>query len=129
MTHGLIIWLIISQYVIEVLINTNIISWFNLILLLWTSISNLLFDFVLGGHTSEILSLISTLSFAKYSPRHYVIANTDRLSADKVTLLERSKCSDDDDTLAQVYFGIFYSFANSKTQEGFLNMPRSEQVA
>uniref|UniRef100_UPI00398F7F49 UDP-N-acetylglucosamine transferase subunit ALG14 isoform X2 n=1 Tax=Pristiophorus japonicus TaxID=55135 RepID=UPI00398F7F49 len=40
-----------------------------------------------GGHTTEILRLMNSLS-ASYAPRHYVIANTDRMSEEKVRFFE-----------------------------------------
>ncbi|XP_051868978.1 UDP-N-acetylglucosamine transferase subunit ALG14 homolog isoform X2 [Pristis pectinata] len=43
-----------------------------------------------GGHTSEILRLVGSLS-ASYAPRHYVIAETDRMSEDKVRTLEAAR--------------------------------------
>ncbi|XP_048458326.1 UDP-N-acetylglucosamine transferase subunit ALG14 homolog isoform X2 [Rhincodon typus] len=43
-----------------------------------------------GGHTTEILRLMDSLS-ASYAPRHYVIANTDRMSEEKVRILEASR--------------------------------------
>lgn len=43
-----------------------------------------------GGHTTEILRLVGSLS-ASYSPRHYVIADTDRMSEDKVRALEAAR--------------------------------------
>ncbi|XP_059839936.1 UDP-N-acetylglucosamine transferase subunit ALG14 homolog isoform X2 [Hypanus sabinus] len=43
-----------------------------------------------GGHTTEILRLVGSLS-ASYSPRHYVIAETDRMSEDKVRRLEAAR--------------------------------------
>ncbi|KAA8580500.1 UDP-N-acetylglucosamine transferase subunit ALG14 isoform X1 [Etheostoma spectabile] len=43
-----------------------------------------------GGHTTEILRLMESLS-AAYTPRHYVIADTDRMSEDKICTFERSK--------------------------------------
>uniref|UniRef100_A0A3Q2DZ49 UDP-N-acetylglucosamine transferase subunit ALG14 n=1 Tax=Cyprinodon variegatus TaxID=28743 RepID=A0A3Q2DZ49_CYPVA len=36
-----------------------------------------------GGHTTEILRLMDSLS-SVYTPRHYVIADTDRMSEDKI---------------------------------------------
>ncbi|KAJ7287472.1 glycosyltransferase family 1 protein [Mycena rebaudengoi] len=44
-----------------------------------------------GGHTSEALSLISTLDFERYSPRTYIISEGDSLSAQKASDLEISK--------------------------------------
>ncbi|XP_041063494.1 UDP-N-acetylglucosamine transferase subunit ALG14 homolog isoform X1 [Carcharodon carcharias] len=43
-----------------------------------------------GGHTTEILRLMDSLS-ASYAPRHYVIANTDRMSEEKVRILEAAR--------------------------------------
>ena len=41
-----------------------------------------------GGHTAEILRLMASLSPASYSPRHYVIADTDQTSEDKIRSFE-----------------------------------------
>ncbi|XP_068438268.1 UDP-N-acetylglucosamine transferase subunit ALG14 [Clinocottus analis] len=46
-----------------------------------------------GGHTTEILRLMECLS-AAYSPRHYVIADTDGMSEEKICTFENSKHSD-----------------------------------
>ncbi|MBN3281582.1 ALG14 transferase, partial [Polyodon spathula] len=43
-----------------------------------------------GGHTTEILRLMESLS-RSYSPRHYVIADTDKMSEDKIRTLENSQ--------------------------------------
>ncbi|XP_076079108.1 UDP-N-acetylglucosamine transferase subunit ALG14-like isoform X1 [Mytilus galloprovincialis] len=43
-----------------------------------------------GGHTKEMLSLISFLG-SQYSPRYYIMANTDQMSNDKVREFESSK--------------------------------------
>ncbi|XP_036377708.1 UDP-N-acetylglucosamine transferase subunit ALG14 homolog [Megalops cyprinoides] len=47
-----------------------------------------------GGHTTEILRLVESLS-QSYSPRHYVIADTDKMSEDKIRTLETSKSEAD----------------------------------
>ncbi|TDL24321.1 glycosyltransferase family 1 protein [Rickenella mellea] len=44
-----------------------------------------------GGHTSEILSLISTLDFSRYTPRIYIISEGDVLSLKKAEELELRK--------------------------------------
>lgn len=44
-----------------------------------------------GGHTTEMLKLIETLDFVKYSPRYYVMASKDVTSAQKVKDLEQKK--------------------------------------
>lgn len=43
-----------------------------------------------GGHTAEMLKLLSGVNLSNYSPRTYVVASTDRMSAGKVDLLEES---------------------------------------
>ncbi|KAL1772529.1 UDP-N-acetylglucosamine transferase subunit ALG14-like [Sigmodon hispidus] len=43
-----------------------------------------------GGHTTEILRLVGSLSSA-YSPRHYVIADSDEMSAKKICSFEASR--------------------------------------
>ncbi|XP_068565567.1 UDP-N-acetylglucosamine transferase subunit ALG14 [Cebidichthys violaceus] len=43
-----------------------------------------------GGHTTEVLRLMESLS-AAYTPRHYVIADTDRMSEEKICTFESSK--------------------------------------
>jgi beta-1,4-N-acetylglucosaminyltransferase len=40
-----------------------------------------------GGHTTEMMKLVSCLS-ESYSPRHYILADTDKMSADKVKAVE-----------------------------------------
>ncbi|XP_075869807.1 UDP-N-acetylglucosamine transferase subunit ALG14 isoform X2 [Nelusetta ayraudi] len=45
-----------------------------------------------GGHTTEIIRLLESLS-AVYTPRHYVIADTDRMGEDKVCTFEASRQS------------------------------------
>ncbi|KAK2504760.1 hypothetical protein MC885_002492, partial [Smutsia gigantea] len=43
-----------------------------------------------GGHTTEILRLLENLSSA-YCPRHYVIADTDEMSAHKIKSFELNR--------------------------------------
>lgn len=43
-----------------------------------------------GGHTTEIIRLMGSLS-QSYAPRHYVIADTDKMSEDKIRTFEASK--------------------------------------
>ncbi|XP_015996403.2 UDP-N-acetylglucosamine transferase subunit ALG14 homolog isoform X1 [Rousettus aegyptiacus] len=43
-----------------------------------------------GGHTTEILRLLEYLSNA-YSPRHYIIADTDEMSAQKISSFELNR--------------------------------------
>mmetsp|Transcript_1684 Transcript_1684/g.5909 ORF Transcript_1684/g.5909 Transcript_1684/m.5909 type:complete len:243 (-) Transcript_1684:1814-2542(-) len=41
-----------------------------------------------GGHTAEMLRLVGAMDKQKYTPRTYVVAATDRLSAEKAVRLE-----------------------------------------
>ncbi|KAM3593175.1 uncharacterized protein V6R79_007209 [Siganus canaliculatus] len=43
-----------------------------------------------GGHTSEMLRLMECMS-AAYTPRYYVIADTDKMSEEKICTFENSK--------------------------------------
>uniref|UniRef100_A0A8C6U3V2 UDP-N-acetylglucosamine transferase subunit ALG14 n=1 Tax=Neogobius melanostomus TaxID=47308 RepID=A0A8C6U3V2_9GOBI len=43
-----------------------------------------------GGHTTEVLRLLSGLS-AAYSPRYYVLAQSDRMSEEKIHAFENSR--------------------------------------
>ncbi|XP_062848282.1 UDP-N-acetylglucosamine transferase subunit ALG14 homolog [Trichomycterus rosablanca] len=51
-----------------------------------------------GGHTTEVIRLMGSLS-PSYSPRHYVIADTDKMSEEKIRTFEASK--KDGDTFSQ----------------------------
>ncbi|KAJ8910840.1 hypothetical protein NQ315_015575 [Exocentrus adspersus] len=44
-----------------------------------------------GGHTTEMLKLVSNLDFTKYSPRYYIMASSDVTSMQKVEELEKAK--------------------------------------
>jgi beta-1,4-N-acetylglucosaminyltransferase len=44
-----------------------------------------------GGHTAEMLQLVSGLDTTKYSPRHYVVGWDDETSVEKVHRLEASR--------------------------------------
>ncbi|XP_055002331.1 UDP-N-acetylglucosamine transferase subunit ALG14 homolog isoform X3 [Sorex araneus] len=50
-----------------------------------------------GGHTTEILRLLGSLSNA-YSPRHYVIADTDKMSTQKIKEFEQNRANQDPST-------------------------------
>lgn len=65
-----------------------------------------------GGHTKEMLSLLSGLG-PHYCPRYYVIANTDTMSQKKVEEFEQQK------NIAE----------NSKPEFSFILIPRSREVA
>lgn len=45
-----------------------------------------------GGHTTEMLKLVHDLDFAKYTPRYYILANSDRMSQTKINSLEKANC-------------------------------------
>lgn len=47
-----------------------------------------------GGHTTELLRLLGPLS-AAYSPRHYVVADTDEISVRKIHDFERRRADGD----------------------------------
>jgi len=46
-----------------------------------------------GGHTSEMMKLVSALLNTSYNPRHYIVAETDSMSVDKIRTMETSKGS------------------------------------
>ncbi|XP_023380208.1 UDP-N-acetylglucosamine transferase subunit ALG14 homolog isoform X3 [Pteropus alecto] len=56
-----------------------------------------------GGHTTEILRLLEYLSNA-YSPRHYVIADTDEMSAQKISSFELDRADRDPSTRFPKYY-------------------------
>ena len=45
---------------------------------------------VLGGHTTEMLRLLGSLS-SMYHPRIYIVAQTDKMSTEKITSFENEK--------------------------------------
>lgn len=55
-----------------------------------------------GGHTTEILRLLEHLSSA-YSPRHYIIADTDEMSAQKISSFELKRADRDPSTTFPKY--------------------------
>lgn len=46
---------------------------------------------VLGGHTTESLTLLGSLDFSRYTPRTYIVSQGDLLSVQKAIALEASK--------------------------------------
>uniref|UniRef100_H9FQZ4 UDP-N-acetylglucosamine transferase subunit ALG14 n=1 Tax=Macaca mulatta TaxID=9544 RepID=H9FQZ4_MACMU len=56
-----------------------------------------------GGHTTEILRLLGSLSNA-YSPRHYVIADTDEMSANKINSFELDQADRDPSNMYTKYY-------------------------
>ncbi|TCD69805.1 UDP-N-acetylglucosamine transferase subunit [Steccherinum ochraceum] len=47
-----------------------------------------------GGHTSEALSMLSSLDFSRYRPRTYICSEGDLLSAKKAAALEAAKAAE-----------------------------------
>ncbi|XP_077101189.1 UDP-N-acetylglucosamine transferase subunit ALG14 isoform X2 [Siphateles boraxobius] len=47
-----------------------------------------------GGHTTEIIRLLGSLS-QSYNPRHYVIADTDKMSEEKIRTFEAERKKSD----------------------------------
>ena len=45
---------------------------------------------LIGGHTAEMLQLIKSLDPERYTPRSYIVANTDKLSEEKAIEYEQS---------------------------------------
>ncbi|ORX81205.1 Alg14-domain-containing protein [Anaeromyces robustus] len=41
-----------------------------------------------GGHTTEMIRLVKNLPRTRYSPRNYVVADTDEMSKEKIQLME-----------------------------------------
>uniref|UniRef100_A0A5F9CGX2 Calponin n=1 Tax=Oryctolagus cuniculus TaxID=9986 RepID=A0A5F9CGX2_RABIT len=56
-----------------------------------------------GGHTTEILRLLESLSSA-YSPRHYILADTDEMSAKKINSFELDRANRDSSTMRTRYY-------------------------
>lgn len=51
---------------------------------------NVSFLFHVGGHTTEIIRLMGSLS-QSYNPRHYVIADSDKMSEEKIRTFEAER--------------------------------------
>ncbi|XP_067583076.1 UDP-N-acetylglucosamine transferase subunit ALG14 isoform X4 [Pseudorca crassidens] len=56
-----------------------------------------------GGHTTEILRLLENLSDA-YSPRHYIIADTDEMSAHKINSFEGNRADRNPSAMFTEYY-------------------------
>ncbi|XP_074044323.1 UDP-N-acetylglucosamine transferase subunit ALG14 isoform X1 [Macrotis lagotis] len=55
-----------------------------------------------GGHTTEILRLLGSLSKG-YNPRHYVLADTDKMSATKINLFEEKRAERDSESWYKIH--------------------------
>lgn len=51
-----------------------------------------IFCFIEGGHTTEMMRLLGSLS-SYYQPRIYIVAETDKMSVEKITSFEKEKTS------------------------------------
>ena len=52
--------------------------------------------YIAGGHTKEMLTLVSCIG-SQYTPRYYIMANTDKMSKDKVKQFESTKKKNEED--------------------------------
>jgi hypothetical protein len=66
-----------------------------------------------GGHTSEMLRLMSGLEDSRYHPRLYVMSNTDKISESKVTSFEQSRAQ---------------GRSNTASDYSIIRIPRSREV-
>lgn len=69
-----------------------------------------------GGHTTEMMNLLSALDRQRYCPRHYVIADTDALSVEKVKQFEEPTTSKSNDFYWTTIFrsrNVHQSYASS----------------
>uniref|UniRef100_A0A8C5RPC0 UDP-N-acetylglucosamine transferase subunit ALG14 n=1 Tax=Laticauda laticaudata TaxID=8630 RepID=A0A8C5RPC0_LATLA len=55
-----------------------------------------------GGHTTEILRLLNSLS-KKYCPRHYVLADSDKMSEEKIHSFEQKRAAKYPDSSVSFY--------------------------
>ncbi|GMH37084.1 hypothetical protein BSKO_04957 [Bryopsis sp. KO-2023] len=55
-----------------------------------------------GGHTTEMMAVVRAMDLSKYTPRCYVVANTDALGATKAMDLERDKGNLECSTIAKI---------------------------
>ncbi|CAM0136977.1 unnamed protein product [Umbelopsis sp. WA50703] len=49
-----------------------------------------------GGHTSEMIALVRQMKHERYSPRLYIVANTDDLSEVKARKVEQDRLAVED---------------------------------
>ena len=50
----------------------------------------IIFCFLKGGHTTEMMRLLGSLS-SYYQPRIYIVAETDKMSVEKISAFEKEK--------------------------------------
>ncbi|XP_069795177.1 UDP-N-acetylglucosamine transferase subunit ALG14 isoform X3 [Narcine bancroftii] len=87
---------------------------------------------LLGGHTTEILRLVGSLS-ASYTPRHYVIADTDRMSEDKICAFETARSKEHSEpqipsTCSYKGTWVFTGWQQSCVTYTIHRVPRSREV-
>jgi beta-1,4-N-acetylglucosaminyltransferase len=56
-----------------------------------------------GGHTAEMLRLLQSLNFDKYTRRTYIISTGDTLSESKARNFEHCKTDENNTVLSQIY--------------------------
>lgn len=95
-----------------------------------------------GGHTSEAITLISSLDFSRYYPRTYIVSQGDVLSAKKASALEFSKASESPShhvskssfayehlrCQTDIWGSLQYQGPDTKTPFSLLTIPRARRV-
>lgn len=87
-----------------------------------------------GGHTAEMLRLLRTLDFDRYSPRTYVVAETDAMSASKAQAFELQRSGAGTDAGAASAGGSGAVSSSSAREGGVVSsyrvvrIPRSREV-
>lgn len=76
----------------------------------WRDRCVLLFDFS-GGHTTEMIRLLGSLS-VYYQPRIYVLAETDKMSAEKITSFEKNRTGEVSSMVCWAAFGHLHVDSN-----------------
>ena len=67
---------------------------------------------IVGGHTAEMLNLLSVLQKDRFSPRTYIAAATDNMSLQKARLFENS-LADEVDIVLVFHFNLLFSLSLS----------------
>lgn len=72
------------------------------------------FGFVVGGHTAEMINLLSVMQINRFAPRYYIAAATDNMSLQKARVFEETlddKVHTKFDTIHDYCFLMHSSFA------------------
>ena len=95
------------------------LPWFLSIQNLFLSLFIIIFCFliighftIVGGHTAEMLNLLSVLQKDRFSPRTYIAAATDNMSLQKARLFENS-LADEVDIVLVFHFNLLFSLSLS----------------